>query len=255
MNIKISEIIPEEIKGIEESKLKELRKQLSMLLNFFDQNKGNYRIGALKRYIKQIENFKIDPGFANYLKKRIIPKNAKRFLDLGCASGNLLNEIRGCRKDLSLKGFDINPKFVVHANKKGVDADIDMIDINMPKLKGIKFDCVITNLTLDRVADPRKLIENVIEHTRNGGCFIIGTLLPIESNDRKFADKVTEYTEPNKKITRGVDLKEDKEQLINLIRKEFKQDISLVEYPYTKNSPKGELYENYFLLYGIKKII
>lgn len=202
----------------------------------------------MKRYMAMEEHYDIDFDFVQHIIQTIIPPAAESFLDLGCASGDLLKIIQKNKPNAICKGIDLNPKFIIHAQTKSLDADVGMIDDIMDE--NTTYDCVITNLTLDRVAYPKILIQNVISSTKKNGTFIIGTLLPIESNDRKFTKgKVIEYTEKDEQITSGKSAESDKQEIIDYFRNEFSINVSIEKYPYKQGK---KLIGSYYIIYGTK---
>jgi len=236
------------MEGVESAIIVRVRAQCAAILNRFRHGKDDPRIDAMRRYMNMSGNYDIDTDFVDLLLEKIIPESAKSFLDLGCASGNLLKEIKNTRAGSDTKGIDLNPKFVITANKEGIDCDVGFIDDELTI--NHLYDCVITNLTLDRVADPKKLIENVYSSTKEGGVFVIGTLLPIESHDARFTDgKTTEYTPQAKKLTKGRSEEADKADLLAYLKSNFNTNVSVERYPYRQ---KGKEIGNYYLLHATK---
>lgn len=143
-----------------------------------------------------------------------VPADGLRGADLGCGSGELVKMLhqRGMR---SVTGIDINPYFVGHLSDKNIPAGIGRIDsplevlLSDTGLTEASLDFVISTLTLDRVQHPKSLLTNMSALLKDGGRFILGTLLPVVefedgSNRSSFA-----YTTFDHKLTPGTCADED----------------------------------------------
>jgi amino acid adenylation domain-containing protein len=135
--------------------------------------------------------------------------------DLGCGSGEFLQSlaVNGIQH---VTGVDINPFFVQGLTDRGIRAAIARIDSPtevFTRESGLlpeSLDFVISTLTLDRVQHPRQLIRNMSAVLKDGGRFMLGTLLPIVEFEDGANRSDFAYTRYENKLTPGVDADDDK---------------------------------------------
>ena len=89
----------------------------------------------------------------------LIPNNAKKILDVGCAGGGLGGFLKEQRKDVEVVGIDIDEKSLGEAKLKldsVICADIEK-DIRLPYPEKY-FDCIVFADILEHVREPDKII-------------------------------------------------------------------------------------------------
>ena len=95
-----------------------------------------------------------------------ILKNQKKFVEIGCGSGNLLNEFK--KRGFSTIGFEIGPQSKIAKNKfnlKVVNKEFKS------KLLGTKVDCIFSSGCLEHVIDLLNLINESYDALNNNGIF------------------------------------------------------------------------------------
>lgn len=165
---------------------------------------------------------------ARYLKRRIgidlydVKKEAKKVFDLGCGNGNhavflaeLGYDVYGM--DISREAVDIAKAWL---NKKGLEADIQVGDVEELPYRDKFFDVVITDGVLDHIlfSKAKKVVSEIKRVCVKGGYLFI-TLRSTEDSDfgrgRKVAHNTFELEEGYEKglIQHYFDLEEIKELL------------------------------------------
>lgn len=110
----------------------------------------------------------------------LIPKDAKRVLDVGCGAGGLLAHIHQTRPELSLHGIDFSPALVDRARRfhvsvfGGNPAEIFCGDATAKGDVG-QYDCVISSEVLEHQVDPVAFLEGLEKRCRRGGRVILTT--------------------------------------------------------------------------------
>lgn len=114
------------------------------------------------------------PPYYNFPRPEIqalVPRTAKKILDLGCASGRLGMELKK-RQGCTVEGVDINPEMLKHAEKR-LDcthhANLDTLDWS--KLKG-PYDCIILGDTLEHLINPWKVLHEANKLRAHDGVIV-----------------------------------------------------------------------------------
>jgi amino acid adenylation domain-containing protein len=164
--------------------------------------------------------------------------------DLGCGNGELV-QMLASNGIGQVTGLDINPYFVQNLIEKGLPAALARADspthtlVRESGLSPESLDFVISTLTLDRVQYPKQLIANMTALLREGGRFMLGTLLPVvefeDGNNRSsFA-----YTRFENKLTPGSVAKEDVYYVVQELVAAGIADIELFSVKIMINSKNG----------------
>lgn len=97
---------------------------------------------------------------------------ATSVVDVGCAEGTLLREVRECKADLKLVGVEPNPMFAKFAKEfAGVEVFDDLHSQGLQQ-QG-PFDLVIANHVLEHVQRPIEFLRRIVELLAPGGCVYI----------------------------------------------------------------------------------
>jgi 2-polyprenyl-3-methyl-5-hydroxy-6-metoxy-1,4-benzoquinol methylase len=102
----------------------------------------------------------------------LIPANAVKILDIGCAAGGvglLIKEGRACE----IIGIEIdNEKAKIASSKldKVIVGNVETID---PQLKQGYFDCMIFADVLEHLREPSEVLKKYSHYLKEDGCFII----------------------------------------------------------------------------------
>lgn len=89
--------------------------------------------------------------------EKYLPNKQATILDIGCANGGLLNELKK-RGYINLTGVDPSEICVQHIRKLGIEAFRGNVFEEMPRKK---FDCIILTHALEHIRDLDRAIENV----------------------------------------------------------------------------------------------
>ncbi|MBS9439956.1 methyltransferase domain-containing protein, partial [Photorhabdus noenieputensis] len=164
--------------------------------------------------------------------------------DIGCGAGEVLKLLTSLGCDVI--GVDICPFFVNNLRLDGYDARLARIDCNFSdfykrsEIKERSLDFVISNLVLDRVADPYQYLVNTLRLVKPGGKFSIQTLLPIIVNGDGDSIFDFPYSASEKVFSHNHDAKEDEWILSRLLLLLGAKNIKIFNFPYYVNSADGD---------------
>ncbi|WP_202704401.1 condensation domain-containing protein, partial [Flavobacterium sp. UGB4466] len=179
-------------------------------------------------------------------------------IDLGCGSGELVRSINA-NGTYHITGIDANPFFVkklINDKINGILCRIDMpvnVFLKESKLQANSMDFVVSTLTLDRVQYPSNLVRNMSMLLREGGRFILGTLLPIVAHEDGENQSAFDYTKQENRITPGLSEKEDRYYLVEMLLKAGIADIELFQTKIQVSSKNGMQDYTLFIFCGNKQ--
>jgi 2-polyprenyl-3-methyl-5-hydroxy-6-metoxy-1,4-benzoquinol methylase len=102
----------------------------------------------------------------------LIPGNAGKVLDIGCAYGDVGASIKG-RFRCEVVGIEIDDeKAKIAASKldRVIVGDVETTDL---QINGADFDCIIFADVLEHLKDPRNVLRKYGRYLKDGGVFII----------------------------------------------------------------------------------
>ena len=223
---------------------KDLREKTS---TFVHAHVGHDTYRAFCRYLLEgVHNNYASCGISIDVLRRLLPSGdigGLHGVDLGCGNGEVLQALSemGARA----KGFDLNPYFVQQARRRGLDARMVKVDDTWKQFSedsGLdegSQDFVTCTLVLDRVEDPRQLLHNAFRLLKEGGCFAIQTVLPINPiEDGEIDDPIT-YTSISLRLAPGRSASSDKQRLVAHLVELGGCDISAQRIPYVVASRDG----------------
>lgn len=108
-------------------------------------------------------------------------KDKKYFLEIGCATGNLLEIIRDNQNNLDIEGIDVANYAIDTARKKNLDAKVAYID---NYIADDKKDIIFSSETLEHIENPMAFMKGVINNLKPDGVFIF-YVPSISVNDAK----------------------------------------------------------------------
>jgi hypothetical protein len=206
---------------------------------------------ALERYDQEGEvgSYESNPGnLIEFIVKEKLLEGSSSLVDLGAGPGDLIEALRERLPGIQTLGIDLSPSFVEKFNvgRATENSAMRMGLIDSPGLAERVGDLtgggVISVLTLDRVADPRRLIKNMGEFR---GPKILGTLIPIVAEDdnpsRQGEEKIV-YTPQGNRVAPGTNPEEDRDALRTFLLQEWKEGIENIQLPYAVGS-SGDLQE------------
>ncbi|MCP4215422.1 MAG: amino acid adenylation domain-containing protein, partial [bacterium] len=164
-------------------------------------------------------------------------------IDFGIGNGEILQALS--KAGIRMKGFDLSPFFVQRARGNGADVKMLKMDEEIDHFaqesgveKGSQ-DFVIATLVIDRVENPRCLLENMVWCTKPGGRLSMQTLLPIEPSDDGDVERPLVYTPDSKRVTPGKTVEEDKLYVAALLYEVGVRDINIQRLPFIVASNDG----------------
>jgi SAM-dependent methyltransferase len=119
-------------------------------------------------------------------------------------------------------------------------------------LRAGTLDFVISTLTLDRVQHPENLLRNMAALLRDGGRFMLGTLLPVVEHEDGNNQSDFVYTRFENKLTPGVEVREDKYYLLEALVRNGIGDLELFTVPTQVVSKNGVQDYELFVFCGNK---
>ncbi len=199
---------------------------------------------AFARYMEEGANnsYSADTsGFIDFLSKRKLLSPSDMIIDLGAGPGDLIGTLMYRCPLKKFIGIDLSPGFVSRFNdqrKQNSDVFMRLGVIDSPlDMTGLTVDAnVISVLTLDRLSQPKVLIDNMSKFT---GSKILGTLLPVvgeDDNPSLQGEEKRVYTPPENRIVPGRSSEEDREVLLRELSRSWKSEISYSEVPYSVGS-------------------
>ncbi|MGO4295021.1 amino acid adenylation domain-containing protein, partial [Chitinophaga sp. RAB17] len=240
--VAIEDIIPE----IEQHFTGELKERVIRILQENDPDTEFKKTFLRYYYEGMFDTYKTESiSWKVFLKLagREIPASAKG-VDFGCGSGELLQNIRDNGVE-NVTGIDINPYFIENLINKNINSIISRIDtptdvfLRDTKLEIGSMDFVISTLTLDRVQYPANLLQNMTAVLKEGGRFILGTLLPIVEHEDGSNQSAFSYTRFENKLTPGITAKEDQYYLLEALVRNGIDNIELFKVKTRVRSKNG----------------
>lgn len=104
---------------------------------------------------------------------KLLPKNSRRILDIGCSSAVLTSEIAKIRPQSRITGLDSYKNAIDFARSKYPHIDFVVADAHKLPFKNRTFDLIICTETLEHVIDPKKVLSEMIRVLEKDGQAII----------------------------------------------------------------------------------
>lgn len=221
----------------------DLGRMFSQIENVEDEIERLTLQRTMMRYLLEGENnsYNTDPGaLVKLIKDEQLLKGVNRLMDLGAGPGQLIAALASNNPDLEqVAGIDISPSFVERFNAQqleGMSMRAGLIDQpfnTLPEL--LSTSAVISCLTLDRLANPQILLENMSLFRRK----VLVVLLPNQAEDdnpsRQGEGKII-YTQPKKRIVPGLTREEDREILMQKLPKIWGSKVQTASVDYVVES-------------------
>ena len=181
----------------------------------------------LQQIWKQVPPNYYDQGIENnilqklwHIKKlsqvlNLLPKNAKKVLDIGCSSGVLTAQVASALPKSKVTGLDSYKDAIDFAQKKYPHIDFICADAHKLPFKNNAFDLIICTETLEHVIDPRKTLLEMKRVLKENGHAIIS----MDSGSPLFRIVWFFWTKTKGRVWQNAHLHEFNAQILeNLIR-------------------------------------
>ncbi len=131
---------------------------------FFDNLSKNYDKGMIKNYFK---------GNHVWIVKNLPDLNGKQILDVGCGTGELLNEIEKIYPQSSCIGVDISEEMLHKANDKNKNIKYLVADVHNLPFDDNTFDFVLNTISFHHYVSPQSALNEMIRVLKPGGYIYI----------------------------------------------------------------------------------
>ena len=201
-------------------------------------------VSAFKRYIREGQDNSYSSNtqsLVEFIQRNNLLEETGTLFDLGAGPGDFLKALEQAYPEAFLFGVDLSPGFVSRFNQTRSRTSrvlMQMGLIDMPSCavsRSTESPNAISILTLDRLARPKMLVQNMAQFTGNK---ILATLLPIVGRDDNpsLQGDPAIYTPEENKIVPGEDAQEDREVLTQYLEATWETDIAFEEVPYEVGS-------------------
>jgi hypothetical protein len=213
------------------------------------------RLQGMLRYLMENGEYKADTVQLDYLRKKELLLPGDQLIDLGAGSGEVVRAWNA--EGNPAVGIDASPSFVAKHDilRLGlIDDDITHLRKAIDTVQRTKTGRrrVLTNLTLDRVADPLGLLRNVIELAEESDAeFAVGSLFPIRPVDDEAGAKEhpLTYTPHNKRLTSADTLEEQLKDVAVRLQDMSKRKVDIQQLSYRVHTQDGyQDYDHYYML-------
>lgn len=180
----------------------EVRGAVEMMLEDHDSARLLARMSSMLRYLMENGSYVADNAPLTYMQQHKLLLPGDSLVDLGTGSGRIVREWK--EQGGKAIGIDLSPSFVA-ANESSrfgvIDGNTHNLRTSMAQLLGDQV-TINSSLTLDRVADPGKLIQNMLELAGEKGNTALFALLPNnpQDDDSGAGEKII-YTPQHLRIT------------------------------------------------------
>ncbi|WP_338475762.1 amino acid adenylation domain-containing protein [Pseudomonas khavaziana] len=164
-----------------------------------------------------------------------------RGVDLGAGGGEVLDALQACGAEVI--GVDMSPWLVDRSRRRGHRVAQAMIDSALDELasamevEAASLDFSLATLVLDRVASPKRLLENLIGLLKPKGRFALQVLLPNVPFDEVLQDNA--YTATTERIVEGADAQAQHAALVSHLATLGAVGMVTYRVPYTIVTSEG----------------
>jgi ubiquinone/menaquinone biosynthesis C-methylase UbiE len=127
-----------------------------------------------------------DSGILEQIHTAITPTTKMNLLDLGCGPGIVTAALAPDVREVV--AYDLTPEMLNQATKRCQEAGLKNVRFelgsaeHLPFEEGI-FDCVVTRLTIHHFLDPRRVMNEVVRVTRQGGKVVVADVVSSENEE------------------------------------------------------------------------
>ncbi|MDO5850527.1 MAG: methyltransferase domain-containing protein [Methanobacteriaceae archaeon] len=147
-------------------------------MDSYKEKSKSYYNKTAKNYSNTSDGEFVKPMYEEII-NRIISKNPKKILDLGCGTGYVLSEVKKIyklkNKDLDMYGLDISEEMIKIANEnlKG-EANLKVGDSEYIPWEDNSFDLVVCNASFHHYPNPKKTLLEIKRVLNSNGTLILG---------------------------------------------------------------------------------
>lgn len=207
---------------LEKRNLNDLNMKNHKLYSIWDKVPVNYYQKGIKKNLFQKFWHGIKINLARSILKEIEFKNC---LDIGCASGFMINEISRFFPGKKYHGIDIYDKAIYHAKKTYPHIKFNIASADKLPFKKNGFDLILFYETIEHVEDPKKTLKEIMRVLHNKGTLI----LTMDSGSLLFRIVWLIWEKTSGKVWQGAHLHpfthRELEQIIKQARFKIKQKI------------------------------
>ncbi len=104
--------------------------------------------------------------------QELVPRDARRILDLGCSSGALGAALKQ-RQDVEVVGVEVDPNYAADARERLDEVVLADLETPLPADLG-EFDCLIAADVLEHLTDPWTVLNRAVDrHLKTGGTAVV----------------------------------------------------------------------------------
>ncbi len=106
-------------------------------------------------------------------KKLVGKRKFNKILDVGCASGRMVNEISKILPHAQLSGIDVYKKAIIFGKKKYPHIQFKVADAHKLPFRNNSFDLVLSYETIEHVQNPEKVLLEMKRVVKKNGFVIV----------------------------------------------------------------------------------
>jgi len=127
-----------------------------------------------------------DSGILEQIHAAITPTTKMNLLDLGCGPGIVTAALAPDVREVV--AYDLTPEMLNQARKRCQEAGLENVRFELGSAEHLPFeagtfDCVVTRLTIHHFVDPRRVMDEVVRVTRQGGKVVVADVVSSENEE------------------------------------------------------------------------
>jgi len=152
-------------------------------MDYFSRVKEEFR--------RQAETLSVAPvftdlGILEQIRAAITPATKMNLLDLGCGPGIVTTALAPDVREVV--AYDLTPEMLDQARKRCHEAGLENVRFELGSAEHLPFeegtfDCVVTRLTIHHFVDPRRVMDEVVRVTRQGGKVAVADVVSSENEE------------------------------------------------------------------------
>jgi 2-polyprenyl-3-methyl-5-hydroxy-6-metoxy-1,4-benzoquinol methylase len=102
----------------------------------------------------------------------LVPAEAHRVLDVGCATGALGAALKAVRESAVVTGVELDPEMAAVAEERLDRVLVQPVEEALAELAAERFDCVVCGDVLEHLVDPWSVLRGLVELLDEGGTVV-----------------------------------------------------------------------------------